>query len=1285
MNWEQLATRLDKNVTFLPADVVEAILDTFGLPAVVELIEKLEHPGTFCLGLAEAIVTGKASDSDGDALYWAAQAAEYGLPPGSMSRLRAIGVDIDKIDVQTIQEARERLLDLTQKIQDRSVCLETGRLGKWMDACTVAARNDRIGLAAVEALLEGPGWYTCWLRFMIGLVVAETASADEQSRSCLEALGILTKVQDPFLGEPRACDLYPIHGLIDETIRRAISLLDDQAWEEAFEILDGVSRAISTTLSGEMGGPIPRDKLLHLAVETATSTRRTAAQTLVNDEIENGGGGRYYSDLAKYQLFAARLALNADDPTEARRHWADACRLLVAYGWHKDATIYELLDPLPALIALDPARGRAAVAKVQPLCERVPQHTDGKETRHAWSRWWKLLAVADPCALSRLIQPRLLSLCNDPNWLLQGARSDLWRAWHHRADPIVAGALRLTLEEPLDQNDPSALGRLVDIGNGTGQDGPSRLLAALLSRIDERPFKYSYSDGNELLDRDHERVDALNAIAARTGAPKIAPLPTAPVQPDDRATSSNRHGRTRSVAHLPDHAAMMFQPGAVGIAQAMRAWKGRQYDETRPGWSVERFANVLGYRIIELVESGRDADAETALSLIADAGKINDRSELLKALAKGFERRGQDSLAALAYTLAWTRRRASGGWLTFGGETDIESLQRATQLDRALVLRTIAEEVEQVISRRLGTYGLAQALMYGFARGGLGTSSSVPFDIWDEAFTVIAERVPWVATTDDPDDVYAAPSFDDGTDLPGDINAAFAAAAVAGLAHPGREQKRRSLVAVQVLIDERASAVRASLKIALLSLSDPATLTWLLRGIELAGEKAAPSISGSRNALIELAGRPHLTVRTLARRLLSSGEVPLASPAEPDLELLEQGFTSLVLPAGAKVDREDTARIGDEIDDVAGVRLSRAEQILPGLGEAVRNRVDATLKSEEYQRRMQAQIRAYADSLEKRRPDAFLASDEAVEDAIQRASAGARAARLMNGEPVGDPVELEESLARALLDDPELPLAVERTRQPRPEIPPPPLRGDPLWRALRARANGGSLDETCVEAASQDGGTLLGTVAIFGTEVVPSLVGGPYGGWRLVATVERRVIPRPDRSSKEDDIAERHRVVELRLGGDRQALTLPPIASGDLQAWSSSPMPRLSLNGGVRSQPVIGCDSAVRAAGDGHHGLGIQRHLLTPTPWLVAALTLKQSTYFVLDDDNRRALALITWRTEYETSDYHLAWPRLWGAGVAVRSDAFDSLVYAAQGKLIFRDFLAGPPSLCSSFRLSLP
>ena len=121
------------------------------------------------------------------------------------------------------------------------------------------------------------------------------------------------------------------------------------------------------------------------------------------------------------------------------------------------------------------------------------------------------------------------------------------------------------------------------------------------------------------------------------------------------------------------------------------------------------------------------------------------------------------------------------------------------------------------------------------------------------------------------------------------------------------------------------------------------------------------------------------------------------------------------------------------------------------------------------------------------------------------------------------------------------------------------------------------------------------------------------------------------------------------------------------------------MNTEIRSQPVVGCDPVVRVAGDGHHGLGIQRNLLTPSLWLSAALKLERSTtHFVLEDNDGPAVALITWRTEYETSEYHLAWPRLYGAGLVVRSDAFSGLIHAAQNRLIFRDFIAGTTNLCN-------
>ena len=626
---------------------------------------------------------------------------------------------------------------------------------------------------------------------------------------------------------------------------------------------------------------------------------------MVETEIEASSAGRYYADLAEYQLVAARLALKANDPSGAERHWRKANSFLVAYGVRKDATIYELLESLPDLIGLDPKFGRSAVARLQPLCERIPEHTDGKGTYRVPGAWWQLLATADPCGLSKLIQPLLLSNCNHPDPVAYSARSDLWRAWHSRADSVVSNALRLTLEEPLEEDDGTALGRLTEVTEGRCHYGSLKIGTSVVARADERPFDYSYTDDSYFLNRDNENVATLNEAARCAGIPSVEPLPARPSKDDVPRLSNSEHGGSFSGKRQVFPVVAPVAAGAQGIVEAIRVWKGRPYGESHPDWSVDRFASALGYRILELAEGGRDTEAETALWLVADDSGTRASSELLSVLADGLEHRAQNRLATLAHTLTWTRARGEGGWVTFGGTTRIESLQRAARIDRVLVLEILAREVQRVVSHGLGTIGVTRALTHGFARGGLSSANSRAAGVWSEAFAAIADRVPRVAAAEDPDPVYLAPTRDSGEDMIGDVNVAFTAAVISGLAHPGREQKRRSLMAVQVLVEHRPPGLGAALASALSSLSDPTTLSWLLRVLELSGEKAAPILSECRTVLAELTGRPHLIVRVLARRLVPGNAPGLALCSEPDPELLERVAPDLLLPPGAAVGGED--------------------------------------------------------------------------------------------------------------------------------------------------------------------------------------------------------------------------------------------------------------------------------------------------------------------------------------------------------------------------------------------
>ena len=58
-------------------------------------------------------------------------------------------------------------------------------------------------------------------------------------------------------------------------------------------------------------------------------------------------------------------------------------------------------------------------------------------------------------------------------------------------------------------------------------------------------------------------------------------------------------------------------------------------------------------------------------------------------------------------------------------------------------------------------------------------------------------------------------------------------------------------------------------------------------------------------------------------------------------------------------------------------------------------------------------------------------------------------------------------------------------------------------------------------------------------------------------------------------------------------------------------------------------------------------------------------------------LALVTWRAEYETSEYELARPRIRGSGILIRPDLLDRLADGVgKQRLVLRDFVVGVTEL---------
>lgn len=1251
-----------------PAAVAAAVFDTHGVEGVVELVGHLERPGPMSLALAELLADNQTGADVGTPREWAIKAAEHGLRPGTLHRVIALGVPVEDIIPVPTGQARQRLLDLTRAVQEPSIVWENETLWAWLDACIVAAHLDPLELIGAQGLIDGEGWYKCWLRFVIGLARAEAAEEDKRHVEISEAFQCLTADERPFAGDPRACDLYSIHHVISSTIKRALAVVDDQNWVQTLHLLREVGNSIGTSLRGSINNPLPLDILVEAAAG-GSATARAVTEQLVQDVIANESAARHYPDLAELHLLAARLALASNKLQEATERWHSACALLSGYGWHKDITIFEVLNPVPVLMEADPSRRRELVSRLQPLCERVPWHTDRKETDHAWTQWWTLAGQADPVAVARRAAARLLSRCNNPDWVLHGALEDLWASWCEKADPLLAALLRLTLDTPVGAHDADVLSQLAEGAQQKG--GPTdRLMIWLLARADERPVEYASSNSEELLEADDHKIAAINAAAEAAGLPGVIPIRDYLNGRSEHADSSDRYPQSPTQPRAENPPPRSFSPGAIGLAEAIRAWQTRPYEPESDEWAVGRFANVIVSRLLEVAEAGRVDDAARALRPLARGFGSSERVDLMRQIAAGLERSGHSALAAITYTLVWTGATGGGIGRFFGGSVGMPALRQAVRLDPELTQRVIAEEIEHLIGTGYPTNGVSQALIHAFAEGAIKLpdrlSTDVAFEVWDEAFAVIDDRAPVVHSSDEPQDPYEPEGPPEET-TQAQVDLAFALGTIASVSHVGRERKRRTLLAIRLLLEERPGLAAEAFQVALGALEEPATLAWLLQlllGLRTEHIKTVTARCG--HELSRHATGPFLVVRALARRLLGDEAPPMPPPSDPHPSLVATGTDSLWVPDN----HSDTPPATDDNADgfvqaVTLHRLRQAETVLPGLGDAVSASFATAMNHGDRRHLLDRQRRAYADYGGERWPDAFLVPEQTVEEVLQETAAGGRAARAIAGAVVADPVVWEDQLADVLVDDPAIPLAVEALRIPRPPIPAPPPHGATVWIEASARAASEHHD-------------LRATVDVQPASDCWVAERGPYEGWRMIASAERRVYSHPEPLNHTEFCGLRHRAVEFRNPDDTTGLDRPPLTEGDIRWWRI-PVEQ-SSRVGLPEGPVAvaALDSALVAASDGPRLLGIPSPMLVPVPGLIALLGLRPAGWFILGDADGCGLVLVTWRSAYETPTNSIPRPQLVGSALMLRPDLLEQMQDEAGDTLILRDLVEGEAELAN-------
>ncbi|MCM3920138.1 ATP-binding protein [Frankia sp. AiPs1] len=893
---ERVARFLGQDGLPAPGRVLDVLLDCLSpqpLLDTIPLLEDEETRATLLLRLAETSATDRGGLPSPRTLAVASWACSSTVDPRRLMRHGVPTADLadDILGPDTHATLSAATADLLRHPNPGL----SEAMRRWLRLLAVAHERHPHAPSRLLPLVTGPGFFRAWLRFVItttGLrrdVDAGLLAPDAASTTVRLALDHLARTEEPSAGRPGARDFWEIGRYIHQAIDDAAALLQHEDLEAALTSLNAVSTGTTTwTRPHTTTGPLVTTDLLALLSRTGAPVVQRLTQELRDTHTSRTG---LYSESAAFELEMARLNLAAGNTVEARRCWDRAAHYMAAYSGRKETTIYELLDSVPALAAGNLGQARARLAQAQPLAYLVAQRTDGRSTWAAPHNWWRRLADLDPNAAADLATTTLLNAPGLPDALVDAAHHRLL-AGQTAADPVVLAALRVAAGpggRNLD-NDLALLGRLEalppeDPAHATGV--LPVLVNAITSTYDDQPLMQTSSseDGPEPNAALHQAAHRLGGDGAPPREPKpdngngLRDQPTRTID-----TATRIRGQFRDV----------FPPGGIGAIAAVRTYGSKPYDETAAShWSADMLTNAIGWRLIEVATADGPAAAEQLLRRIADEFGLLGATEVLADLAAGLDRRRSssaspgslDRLTAVAFTLAFTKIRGGGGWLTFAGGDRLDLWQQANVLDPAAAAATLAEEVAAVVAgRKYGTYGVTRALIAAFADSPPAISWQSPIDAsacWDAAFGIIAQRLPGDA--------------DIGVGLyrpaPGPVrqpveDAALSRLALATLAMPDRGDRRRALLAAAVLLAARPAAAQAAVADVLAADLGAGPLTWLLT--VLRDELQNGPLCVTLVAQLEvLAQSDMLSVRTAAANALAAAGLPTpdppATPAHPKL------------------------------------------------------------------------------------------------------------------------------------------------------------------------------------------------------------------------------------------------------------------------------------------------------------------------------------------------------------------------------------------------------------------
>lgn len=303
----------------------------------------------------------------------------------------------------------------------------------------LAEEGDRRVIEIVCADCENINWFYNWIIYSVKMaeLCAHIAQMDSKTicESAITNLELLLQDTEVFKGEPRTCDLYFLQNELTRSYERAVELVVKNGtvedMEKALGILERLDDETGTSFDHSMVGPLTDAEFLRLISHFLTIDNYEIVKPYLLRTQEKIEKNEVYDCIAAAKLRFVSL-ISKYNQSEALEYFDICTRYLVAYGFHKDIILEQIMNSYEIFyesVAGNTEEERNTITK---MTIALWNHTDGRETKHFLNHWFdKLLKTDSRYALA----------------FLSGLQIKYGKSW------VVEGMLRSVIEKYCNDSD----------------------------------------------------------------------------------------------------------------------------------------------------------------------------------------------------------------------------------------------------------------------------------------------------------------------------------------------------------------------------------------------------------------------------------------------------------------------------------------------------------------------------------------------------------------------------------------------------------------------------------------------------------------------------------------------------------------------------------------------------------------------------------------------------------------------------------------------------------------